>query len=56
VIYALAFTILAPTSVVVFARWFKRQVELVNPSCDNEGEIEALLADGLELALAKDAA
>ena len=26
------------------------------PRCDDEGEIEALLADGLALALAKDAA
>ncbi|MDV4166216.1 hypothetical protein R1538_34770 [Rhizobium leguminosarum] len=55
-IYVLAAIILTPVSVVVFARWFKRQVELVNPSCDNEGEVEDFLASRLELALAKDAA
>jgi hypothetical protein len=50
-IYVFAAIILTPITVVVFAKWFKRQAELVNPSCDNEGEIEALLAGGLELAL-----
>lgn len=48
-IYALAFTILTPITVVVFAKWLKRQIERNNPSCDREGEIEALLADGLIL-------
>ncbi|MBY5821461.1 hypothetical protein [Rhizobium leguminosarum] len=55
-IYALAAIILTPITVVAFAKWFKRQIDRNNPSCDAEGEIEALLADGLELALAKDAA
>ncbi|WP_189587391.1 hypothetical protein [Rhizobium leguminosarum] len=55
-IYVLAAIILTPITIVSFAKWFKRQVELVNPSCDNEGEIESYLADGLALALAKDAA
>lgn len=49
--YIFAAIILAPVTVVAFAKWFKRQAELVNPSCDNEGEIEALLAGGLELTL-----
>lgn len=34
----------------------KRNLEINYPSCDSEGEIESFLADGLELALAKDAA
>ncbi|QND42982.1 hypothetical protein HB770_21000 [Rhizobium leguminosarum bv. viciae] len=34
----------------------KRNADLYFPRCDDEGEIEALLADGLALALAKDAA
>ena len=48
-IYALAAIILTPITVVVFAKWFKRQIDRNNPSCDDEGEIEALLADGLAL-------
>lgn len=55
-IYVLAATILTPVTVVVFARWFKRQVELVNPSCDREGEIEALLVDGLAREFSTEAA
>lgn len=55
-IYALAAIILTPITVVAFAKWFKRQAELVNPSCDNEGEIEALLAEGLAVCLAKELA
>jgi hypothetical protein len=54
VIYALAFTILTPITVVVFARWFKRHIERNYPSADRE--LETVLADGLERVLAKDAA
>lgn len=54
--YILAAIILTPVTVVVFAKWLTRQTYRNHPCCDDEGEIEALLADGLELALAKDAA
>lgn len=52
--YFLAFIILAPVFVVSFSKWFKRQIDRNYPSADRE--MEAFLADGLELALAKDAA
>jgi hypothetical protein len=55
-IYVLATIILTPITVVVFAKWFKRHIDRNFPNVDREGEIEALLADDLELALAKDAA
>jgi hypothetical protein len=54
--YILAAIILTPITVVVFAKWFKRHIDRNFPNVDREGEIEALLADDLELALAKDAA
>lgn len=54
--YILAAIILTPITVVVFARWFKSHIDRNYPSVDREGEIEALLAEGLALALAKDAA
>jgi hypothetical protein len=54
VTYVLAAIILTPVSVVVFARWFKRHIDRNYPSADRE--LETVLADGLALALAKDAA
>ncbi|NNH59476.1 hypothetical protein HLI01_22335 [Rhizobium laguerreae] len=48
-IYVLASIILTPISVVVFAKWFKRHIDRNFPNVDREGEIEALLADGLAL-------
>jgi hypothetical protein len=47
--YFAAFLILTPITVVIFAKWFKRQIDRNFPSVDREGEIEALLADGLAL-------
>jgi dolichyl-phosphate-mannose--protein O-mannosyl transferase len=47
--YFLAFIILTPVFVVSFARWFKRHIDRNYPSVDRDGEIEALLADGLAL-------
>lgn len=52
--YILAAIILTPISVVVFARWLKRRLDRDYPSADRE--LEAFLANGLQLALAKDAA
>lgn len=53
-IYALAFTILTPVTVVVFARWFKRHIDNHYPSVDRE--LEAVLADGLALEFSKQVA
>jgi hypothetical protein len=52
--YVFAAIILTPITAVVFARWFKRHIDRNYPSADRE--LEAVLADGLALALAKDAA
>jgi hypothetical protein len=45
--------VLASIAALAFAsalgKLLKRNLELNYPSCDNEGEIEALLADGLIL-------
>jgi hypothetical protein len=48
-IYIFAAIILTPITVVVFAKWFKRHIDQTYPSVDRDGEIEALLADGLAL-------
>lgn len=43
VTYILAAIILTPITVVVFAKWLKRQVERNNPNVENDAELEEIL-------------
>jgi hypothetical protein len=56
VTYILAAIILTPISVVTFAKWMKRRLDINHPDFDSEGEIEEFLADGLSVCLSKEVA
>jgi hypothetical protein len=49
--YLFAYLIIGLTFASLFGKLLKRNLEQNFPNCDDEGEVEAFLADGLQLAL-----
>ncbi|MDR9777231.1 hypothetical protein RJJ65_32250 [Rhizobium hidalgonense] len=54
--YILAYTICGLTFASLLGKLLKRNLERNYPNCDDDGEVEAFLADGLAVCLAKEVA
>jgi hypothetical protein len=51
VTYLFAYAVIGLTFATFLGKLLKRNLERNFPNCDDEGEVEAFLADGLQLAL-----
>jgi hypothetical protein len=54
VTYLFAYAVIGLTFATCLGKLLKRNLEQNFPNCDDEGEVEAFLADGLAVCLSKE--